>query len=120
MVLVAGFGITFFLYELTFNTFSGLLFPDYYFVAVYSPLEILGIMTTYIFISTLIELSKSWFDRKETEVRVAQLEEDKTKTELKALRAQINPHFLFNNLNTIYGEALKKSDKAPKNDSYSF
>jgi LytS/YehU family sensor histidine kinase len=27
---------------------------------------------------------------------------------------QINPHFLFNSLNTIYGLSLKKSDNAPK------
>ena len=27
---------------------------------------------------------------------------------------QINPHFLFNSLNTIYGMSLKKSDNAPK------
>ena len=34
-------------------------------------------------------------------------------TELRLLRNQLNPHFLFNTLNNIYGLALKKSDKAP-------
>jgi two-component system, LytTR family, sensor kinase len=38
---------------------------------------------------------------------------DKLQTELKYLKNQINPHFLFNTLNNIYALARKKSDLAP-------
>lgn len=38
---------------------------------------------------------------------------EKLSTELKLLRNQINPHFLFNSLNNIYALARKKSDEAP-------
>ena len=36
---------------------------------------------------------------------------EKLETELKFLRSQTNPHFLFNTLNNIYGLARKKSDE---------
>lgn len=39
------------------------------------------------------------------------LVKEKLETELKFLRSQTNPHFLFNTLNNIYGLARKKSDQ---------
>jgi LytS/YehU family sensor histidine kinase len=38
---------------------------------------------------------------------------DKVEAELKLLKSQIHPHFLFNTLNNIYSLALQKSDQAP-------
>jgi sensor histidine kinase YesM len=45
--------------------------------------------------------------------QVASIAEDNLALELNALKAQINPHFLFNTLN-IYSLALRKSDLAPE------
>ena len=42
------------------------------------------------------------------------LVEEKLNIELRLLRNQLNPHFLFNTLNNIYALARKKSDQAPE------
>jgi len=39
---------------------------------------------------------------------------EKNKAELSLLKSQIDPHFLFNSLNSIYYEAIEKTDLAPK------
>lgn len=45
--------------------------------------------------------------------QISQLRSEKLDQELTMLKAQINPHFLFNTLNNIYGMALKKADETP-------
>ena len=58
-------------------------------------------------ISIIIPFIIRWYD---TEKRMAKQEKDKLQAELKYLKGQINPHFLFNSLNNIYALASRKSD----------
>jgi two-component system LytT family sensor kinase len=48
----------------------------------------------------------------ERELLIA-LQKDSNTFRLKYLRSQLNPHFLFNTLNSIYSLSMQKSDKTP-------
>ncbi len=61
-------------------------------------------------IGTAIPFIKEALDEKDV---IALLQKDNTFYKLRYLRAQLNPHFLFNTLNSIYSLSLQKSDKTP-------
>ena len=66
----------------------------------------------FILIMALSTASKTVQQWKLTERRIAQAEADKASAELSFLKAQINPHFLFNTLNNIYSLILSGSENA--------
>lgn len=65
-------------------------------------------------ISSLFYFMRRWMHLKEVEIRLQETEKQKVMSELKTLKAQINPHFLFNSLNNIYSLSLEKNPITPK------
>jgi LytS/YehU family sensor histidine kinase len=63
------------------------------------------------FLSTILRVIMDWWRyQNEKQVLLTQT----IQSELRFLKSQINPHFLFNTLNNLYALTLKKSDKAPE------
>lgn len=62
-------------------------------------------------IGTSIRVTEQWYsdDKKRKES-----ENQKLIAELSFLKSQINPHFFFNTLNSIYSLAIRKSEKTPE------
>ncbi|RNI29166.1 sensor histidine kinase [Rufibacter latericius] len=58
-----------------------------------------------------IKLAKHWYYKNQLSI---QLEGEKLKAELKLLKAQVHPHFLFNTLNNLYSLTLVQSVQAPE------
>jgi two-component system, LytTR family, sensor kinase len=64
----------------------------------------------FVFFSIVLKLSVDWFVNERVH---RDLENQRLTAELAFLKSQINPHFLFNSLNSIYSLAYQKSDTTP-------
>lgn len=63
-----------------------------------------------VFTALTVKLLKFWYANQQAQ---QVLVKEKLEAELKFLKTQIHPHFLFNTLNNLYALTLKKSEKAP-------
>jgi two-component system, LytTR family, sensor kinase len=69
----------------------------------------LSIAIFYMAFSVALELSREWYTQRE---HIRKIELEKLNAELDYLKAQINPHFLFNSINTIYFQIEKQNTTA--------
>jgi sensor histidine kinase YesM len=61
-----------------------------------------------VFVAIAIKFYKRWSEK---DYREQIVQKEKVEVELQMLKTQINPHFLFNTLNSIYVLAMKKSEQ---------
>ena len=64
-----------------------------------------------ILLSVPFILVMEWF---KSNNKIAELEKEKSNTELSFLKQQINPHFFFNTLNNLYALSLTKDKQTPE------
>ena len=63
----------------------------------------------FLIISSMLFFTQKWSQQRQ---QVKNIQINQLQTELKYLRSQVNPHFLFNGLNTIYGSINKENQQA--------
>lgn len=100
------FFITFFFFLVLFQTY----FSNYYNYK-NDYIQTAASLFFIIFITSSLKLFRRTYYQK---IKLKEIENNQLKIELQLLKNQINPHFLFNTLNTLYSYSLEKSDKLPE------
>jgi len=77
----------------------------------FSELFLNSLINIFIWVICLVT-AKMVFDRIRFQKYIDAIEKEKTKNELDFLKAQFNPHFLFNSINSIYGNIDKGNPTA--------
>lgn len=76
--------------------------------------SVIEILAPAFFIKILFDIVRLYGNLLKVEKQNSHLEIQNINIEKDFLKAQLNPHFLFNTLNNLYGLTVKKNDKAPE------
>lgn len=118
-----GFFLLYFIYTLLGSLFMAMMISMLTFIVMagikikdMSPasIDIFFLLTSLlmvVFFGVAIKMLLHWRRSKDD---YQSLMKDKIEAELKFLKVQLNPHFLFNTLNNLYYLTTEKSDKAPQ------
>ncbi len=93
-----------------FNSLIEGFFSDFYFISYHTNIKIIFIFIAFFIITILIKLTEDWFYLNQIENSSLKAEKQEIENQLSTLKAQINPHFLFNSLNVLYSLAIDKKE----------
>ncbi len=68
-----------------------------------------SVVLFYVVLTMALDITKKWFQQ---QALLRRIQMENLQTELRYLKAQMNPHFLFNSINTIYFQIDKKNAEA--------
>ncbi|MDX6745549.1 sensor histidine kinase [Polaribacter sp. PL03] len=97
--------------SLFFNSLIEGVFSNYYFISYHSNIKIGFIFAAFLSATMFIKLSEDWLYLNKLENNALKLDKQEVENQLSSLKAQINPHFLFNSLNVLYSLSLVDKDK---------
>jgi sensor histidine kinase YesM len=93
-----------------FSHFIDYVFSEYFFISYHSNTKLITIFSIFLIATTLLKLSEDWFYFNRNQNRLLKEQNELIQLQLSSLRAQINPHFLFNSLNVIYALSVQKKE----------
>lgn len=97
-----------------FETLIDTFFSDYFFISYQTNLQAITKFILLLVVSMLLRIFESWLYFNAERNKYLQTENQRIQLQLSHLRAQINPHFLFNSLNVIYALAIEKKEETPE------
>lgn len=68
----------------------------------------------FVALNLFLKVFKEWVTVQDLEIKLQEAKKEAFRVQLENLKAQVNPHFLFNTLNNIYSLSLFKDDKTPE------
>jgi sensor histidine kinase YesM len=97
------------------NTVVLMFIANYQFEMMPPGSQDIAILNTILFLIVFLFVSITSIDKwRATESEKNEAIKNMAQAELRFLKSQLNPHFLFNTMNNLYALSLKKSDKAPE------
>lgn len=122
-ILYATYAFVFSFYAILLSIFHGIVFTENLSIENSSPITktlpliVLGVYFVVLFVAVLslaFYNYRSVLKNEDLSNKILKNQLKLREQELRFLKMQIHPHFLFNSLNTIYGFALMKKDEAPE------
>jgi len=84
---------------------------DQYYFGEYNEAASIVVHTLVLAVALGLHFSRAWYIQ---QTKIRDIQEARLKSEIRLLRSQLEPHFLFNSLNSLYALSLRQDPRAPQ------